>query len=104
MLQTSDKVFLVFIILSLGGLPPFLGFLAKLIVLKSIIFILNIVFVIVLMYSSIIVLMIYTYYRFLAMNFAPSSYSMPQYKHVRGLKFMYFLTITRLPLVIILIL
>jgi len=104
MSQSYDKLFLLFLLLSLGGLPPFIGFISKLIILKRILSVTNLIFTTILIYSSIIVLIMYTYYRFLAVNFTPNSHNILQFKYTSFIKILYFLTITSLPLTMLLIL
>merc|ERR1711875_125154 len=52
-LDNFSKLIFIFIFLSLGRLPPLLGFLIKLLVLKSMIFITGIPVIIVLLYTYI---------------------------------------------------
>merc|ERR1712133_253568 len=47
-MNNFDKIILIFILISLGGLPPFLGFLSKVLVLKLAIYIFNYIFLIIL--------------------------------------------------------
>ena len=58
-LRLMDKVGMVFVFISLGGLPPLLGFLGKLLILKSSLMYFNFIIMLVLVYRSLLVL--YTY-------------------------------------------
>merc|ERR1712197_2701 len=51
-----DKFFLILVFMSLGGIPPLLGFLRKFIVLKMLISFFNIFFLILIIFSSLILL------------------------------------------------
>ena len=54
-----DKFFLILVFISLGGIPPLLGFLRKFIVLKMLISFFNIFFLILIIFSSLILLYFY---------------------------------------------
>merc|ERR1712026_456375 len=54
-----DKFFLILVFISLGGIPPLLGFLRKFIVLKILISFFNIFFLILIIFSSLILLYFY---------------------------------------------
>merc|ERR1712013_248837 len=63
---------LMFIFISLGSLPPLLGFLIKLLVLKSIIYITGIPVIIILVFISLIILYTYISRFFYYIRIAPS--------------------------------
>lgn len=54
-----DNLIMVFVFMSLGGLPPLLGFLGKLLILKSVLVYINYSIALILVYSSL--LLLYTY-------------------------------------------
>merc|ERR1711905_102729 len=66
-----DKLVVIFILLSLGGLPPFLGFLGKLLILKNFLIYINILMLLIILYRSIIVLIIYIYYCYIGVCYSP---------------------------------
>lgn len=66
-----DKFFLVFVLLSLGGLPPFLGFIIKAIVIKKSIILISLTIFIPVVIRSLIVLYIYITYSFLNITLSP---------------------------------
>merc|ERR1711973_1083401 len=70
MLSSShlNKVIKVFF-LSLGGLPPFLGFLGKLIIIKSSLFVIGPIFLFLLVIRSLIILFIYIRFSFIVLTF-----------------------------------
>jgi len=54
-----DKIIIIIIFISLGGIPPLLGFLRKYIILKFLIFYENFFFLLVVIFSSLLILYIY---------------------------------------------
>lgn len=64
------KIYLIFSLMSLGGLPPLLGFFRKLLVLKT--SILRIVIIIFFIFSSLIILFYYIRFRFLLTSLLPN--------------------------------
>ena len=54
-----DKIIIIMIFISLGGIPPLLGFLRKYIILKFLIFYENFFFLLVVIFSSLLILYIY---------------------------------------------
>lgn len=63
-LSFYEKFFIIFLFISLGGIPPLLGFLGKLILLKLSISSLNIFFLFIIIISSLIIFIIYIYLSF----------------------------------------
>ena len=57
--------------MSLGGLPPLLGFLGKLIVLKNIIYFMDFMFIIILLYTALIILYHYMSRIFFSLSYPP---------------------------------
>jgi NADH:ubiquinone oxidoreductase subunit 2 (subunit N) len=68
----TDKIIILFVFMSLGGLPPLLGFLGKLVILKNIIIYINMVFLVILIYTSLIILYNYISRMFFLLNYMPS--------------------------------
>lgn len=68
----TDKIIILFVFMSLGGLPPLLGFLGKLVILKNIIIYINMVFLVILIYTSLIILYNYISRIFFLLNYMPS--------------------------------
>merc|ERR1712042_98643 len=64
-----NKIMKIFVLLSLGGLPPFLGFLGKLYILKISIIMVNSAFLFLLVIRSLIVLFIYIRFSFMVLTF-----------------------------------
>ena len=58
-LKRFEKLIIFFIFLSLAGLPPFLGFLAKVVVIKNVIYFSRILILIVLVFRSLMILSFY---------------------------------------------
>ena len=54
-----DKIILIIIFISLGGIPPLLGFLRKYIILKFLIIYENFFFLLIVIFSSLLILYIY---------------------------------------------
>ena len=68
-----DKFLLIFVFFSLGGLPPFVGFIIKVIVIKKSILLLRLIVFIPVVISSLIILYIYMSYSFLNITLSPLS-------------------------------
>jgi len=67
----SSKLIGVFVFISLGGLPPFLGFLGKILVIKSSLSLFGTLFFILLTFSSLIILRLYLRFRVLGIALSP---------------------------------
>merc|ERR1712072_813596 len=65
------KTLLVYLFMSLGGIPPFLGFLGKICVLKESIYSINRIFLVILVLSSLRVLYLYISRSFFFLVMAP---------------------------------
>merc|ERR1712030_82217 len=63
------KLIKIFVLLSLGGLPPFLGFLGKLYIIKISITVINRIFLFLLVIRSLFVLFIYIRFSFIILSF-----------------------------------
>nr|YP_007026106.1 NADH dehydrogenase subunit 2 [Calanus hyperboreus]AFU88795.1 NADH dehydrogenase subunit 2 [Calanus hyperboreus] len=68
----TDKIMMLFVFMSLGGLPPLLGFLGKLVILKNIMMYMNMVFLVMLIYTSLMILYNYISRMFFLLNYMPS--------------------------------
>merc|ERR1739845_249692 len=66
---TLYKLIKIFILLSLGGLPPFLGFLGKLYILKVSMLMINNWFLFLLVMRSLVVLFIYIRFSFIVLSY-----------------------------------
>merc|ERR1712210_210844 len=64
-----NKLIKIFILLSLGGLPPFLGFLGKLYILKVSMLMINNWFLFLLVMRSLVVLFIYIRFSFIVLSY-----------------------------------
>merc|ERR1712117_314746 len=64
-----NKLIKIFILLSLGGLPPFLGFLGKLYILKVSMLMINNWFLFLLVIRSLVVLFIYIRFSFIVLSY-----------------------------------
>merc|ERR1711862_705225 len=63
------KLIKIFVLLSLGGLPPFLGFLGKLYIIKISITVINRIFLFLLVIRSLFVLFTYIRFSFIILSF-----------------------------------
>lgn len=86
-----DKFLLIFVFFSLGGLPPFVGFIIKVIVIKKSILLLRLIVFIPVVISSLIILYIYMSYSFLNITLSPLSIISLNFYSYSPLKFIYFL-------------
>jgi len=98
----TSKLLSIFVFLSLGGLPPLLGFLRKVFILKYSILYINIFFLVLLVLSSLNILFIYTSYRFLTLRYF-SNISLTSYgKNTKIINLFYFLsTLLFCPIIIL---
>merc|ERR1712049_89377 len=64
-----NKLIKIFILLSLGGLPPFLGFLGKLYILKVSMLMINNWFLFLLVMRSLVVLFLYIRFSFIVLSY-----------------------------------
>merc|ERR1719376_595162 len=71
-LDNFSKVIFIFMFMSLGSLPPLLGFLAKLLVLKTIILTVRLPAIILLVFTSLIILYTYISRFFFYLSIIPS--------------------------------
>lgn len=93
-LQTSklyDKFLLVFIFLSLGGLPPFLGFIIKAIVIKKSVLMLRLLIFIPVVIRSLVILYIYISYSFLNITLPPLNINNINFYSSSPMKISYFI-------------
>merc|ERR1712062_59176 len=103
MLSSShlNKVIKVFFLLSLGGLPPFLGFLGKLIIIKSSLFVIGPIFLFLLVIRSLITLFIYIRFSFIVLTFPIISRLIEVENNNTLVKVIYFLSIFIWPLILL---
>ena len=97
-----DKIMIIFVFISLGGLPPLLGFLGKLLVLKNILVYINIVFLFSLIYTSLIVLYHYLSRIFFLITYTPILKYSNKIVTLRWKKIIYILSVISFNLFIIL--
>lgn len=71
MTTTINKLYTIFILISIGGLPPIVGFLGKVSVIKVTLMTVNRIFIIFLLFSSLFILFLYIRFRYLAVSFSP---------------------------------
>jgi len=86
-----DKFSGFFMFLSLGGVPPFLGFLGKVIILKVILLKVGIEFIILIIFSSLIVLFYYLSFIYLRMTLGPNLIVKNKFYSIPMVKSLYFL-------------
>ena len=67
-----DKIIIILVFMSLGGIPPILGFLRKLLILKIIFYYENIVLFLMVIFSSLILLYHYISRIYFFLTFLPS--------------------------------
>jgi len=72
-INIRSKLIFRFFFLSLGGLPPFLGFLGKVIILKHVIIWFDNILLIMLTLSSLIILLYYVIFRIFRLAFIPNT-------------------------------
>jgi len=84
-----EKILRIFVLMSLGGLPPLLGFLGKLIVLKNIIFFISFAFILLLIYTALIILYHYISRMYFSLTFVPLMKISPSTKYFAPKKYFY---------------
>merc|ERR1712062_871791 len=103
MLSSShlNKIIKVFFLLSLGGLPTFLGFLGKLIIIKSSLFVIGPIFLFSLVIRSFIILCLYIRFSFIVLTFPIISRLIEVENNNTLVKVIYFLSIFIWPLILL---
>ena len=66
------SICMFFMFLSLGGVPPFIGFFAKLVVLKALLGVINTIFMLILVLCSAVIVIFYFNFSFSALSSGPS--------------------------------
>lgn len=67
-----DKLLLIILFMSLGGLPPLLGFLRKYLIIKFILYNINIIFTLLVIFSSLYLLYFYLSRMYFFLTYTPS--------------------------------
>lgn len=88
-----NKILCLFVFLSLGGVPPFLGFLGKVIVLKVVIIFLSLLATTLLVMGALVILYYYVRFRFIIITFKPKSLGYLPVKNFSTTKILYFFSI-----------
>ena len=85
-----EKILMVFVFMSLGGLPPLLGFLGKLIVLKNIMYFIDFIFIALLIYTALIILYHYVSRIFFSLSYSPTVKTSLKRNYYNNKKLFYF--------------
>jgi len=85
-----EKILMVFVFMSLGGLPPLLGFLGKLIVLKNIMYFMDFIFIALLIYTALIILYHYVSRIFFSLSYSPTVKTSLKRNYYNNKKLFYF--------------
>jgi len=93
-ISLPEKFFIVFILLSLGGLPPFIGFLGKIFVLKQVVTHVGAFPLLLLIFSSLIVLFFYLGLTYFRVSASPKISKRVRAHSYGFIKTIYFLRIT----------
>ena len=88
-----DKIFIVIIFISLGGMPPILGFLRKLLILKIIFIYENIFLFLLIIFSSLILLYHYISRIYFFLTFVPSIKLRLNYYNNSWIKYFYLISL-----------
>ena len=96
-----DKLIKIFRLLSLGGLPPFLGFLGKLYIIKVSMFTVRNGFLFLLVIRSLIVLFIYIRFSFSILSYPITNTLKGQENRNKLIKMVYRISISMWPLLFI---
>merc|ERR1712119_247223 len=86
-----EKILMVFVLMSLGGLPPLLGFLGKLIVLKNIMYFMDFIFIVLLIYTALIILYHYVSRIFFSLSYSPTVKTSLKRNYYNNKKLLFFL-------------
>ena len=87
-----NKLIILLVMMSLGGLPPLIGFLGKVLILKNTIYLVRLVFILVLIFRSLRILFLYLRYRFISISMFPRRFVRLKSKNFSGLKSFYSFT------------
>ena len=88
-----DKIIIVIVFISLGGIPPMLGFLRKLLILKIIFIYENIFLFLIIIFSSLILLYHYISRMYFFLTFVPSIKLSLNYHNNSWFKFVYLISL-----------
>ena len=88
-----DKIIIVIVFISLGGMPPMLGFLRKLLILKIIFIYENIFLFLIIIFSSLILLYHYISRMYFFLTFIPSMKLSLNYYNNSWFKFVYLISL-----------
>jgi len=88
-----DKIIIVIVFISLGGMPPMLGFLRKLLILKIIFIYENIFLFLIIIFSSLILLYHYISRMYFFLTFIPSIKLSLNYYNNSWFKFVYLISL-----------
>ena len=103
-INNLSGVIFIFIFISLGRLPPLLGFLGKLIILKRIILIIGLPLFLLTVFTSLIILYTYISRFFYYIRFSPAIKVTTMYGKNKTLKVLFFASVFMFNLLIIIIL
>ena len=95
-----DKIIIVIVFISLGGIPPILGFLRKLLILKIIFIYENIFLFLLIIFSSLILLYHYISRIYFFLTFIPSIKLSFNYINNSWVKYIYLISLLFLPLIL----
>jgi len=88
-----DKIIIILLFISLGGIPPILGFLRKLLILKIIFIYENIFLFFLIIFSSLILLYHYISRLYFFLTYVPSIKLRLNYNNNSWLKYLYLISI-----------
>merc|ERR550519_3154222 len=92
-ISSINKTIFIFTFMSLGRVPPFIGFIAKIMVIKISIMWINGLIILIILFSSFMVLFIYIRYTHIGLTYHPYYSSQVSAKRPISLKQIYFLTL-----------
>lgn len=90
-----NKLIILLVIISLGGLPPFIGFLGKVIILKQTICVARIFLILFLIFRSLRILFFYINFMYISITILPSATVIINYKDFSVINSIYIFTFYR---------
>lgn len=75
-----NKLYIVFILISVAGLPPIVGFMGKVCVIKAAVISIRMIFIIFLLFRSLTIMFMYLRFSYLAISFSPYAEVTPNKK------------------------
>jgi len=95
------RILILLTIFSLAGLPPFLGFLGKIIVLKQTLYFTNFIFLVIIVFRSLFILYLYIRFSYVCVLYTPDTKNHFVKKRLTFFKRLYIITLLGFSLIMV---